>query len=497
MSRTLPETVAAVDLGSNSFHMIVARVVGADLEIVDRQKEMVRLAAGLDSKGRLSDEARARALACLERFGDLLEDLPPGAVRVIGTNTLRKAKGTGDFLERVEAALGHNVEIVSGFEEARLIYLGVAHDIDDQDRRLVVDIGGGSTETIVGEGFDPLEAHSLHMGCVSWSQRFFKDGRISAKRMRTAQLIAGVELEPIARQLRSLGWTRAIGASGTVTAIQSTLEAEGLSHGGITVGGLATLRQRLIELGHVDRLDSLVGLKPARAPVFPGGVAILSAIFDSLRIDRMDVAGAALREGALHDLLGRHRREDVRERTIRRFCERYAVDLGHASRVERTALSLLEEAGDWDLDRTQASQALRWAARLHEIGLVVSHSSYHKHGAYLIEHSDMPGFSRTGQLLLSTLVFQHRRRIRLELFDRLPPRWRDFARRLVMLLRLAVLLNRARRSKEAPRVALTLNGARLKLRFEEGWLERHPLTAADLEQEQRMLEPVGWTLSFA
>ncbi len=484
-----------MDLGSNSFHMLIARVVQGELHILDRMRETVRLAAGLDDDKRITNEARERALACLARFGQRIADLPEGAVRAVGTNTLRRAHNARGFLRKARAALGHPIEVLPGREEARLIYLGVAHDIsDDAGRRLVVDIGGGSTECIVGERFEPLLTDSLHMGCVSFSEEFFKGGVIDRDRFRAAEIGARLELQTIERSYRAEGWNEAVGSSGTINAIAEILRLSNWTKSGITREGLRRLRKTMVAAGHVTKLE-LPGLTPERRPVLPGGVAILGAIFDSLGVEVMRTSSFALREGLLYDLLGRIRHEDVRDRTIRRFSEVYHVDHEQAARVERTALRCLGDVAQaWDIDEETARRFLVWAARLHEIGLAISYSGHHKHGAYLIEHSDMPGFGQGDQALLATLVRMHRRKLDKSLF-REPPTFRTrLALRLVVLLRLTVLLNHSRRPDAVPRLELEAQDNSLEVTFPKGWLEDQSLARADLEAEAEALRAVGFEL---
>lgn len=489
------EVLAAVDLGSNSFHMLIARVVQGELHILDRMRETVRLAAGLDENKRITKEARDRALLCLQRFGQRVAELPQGSVRAVGTNTLRRAANARGFLRRAREALGHPIEVLPGREEARLIYLGVAHDIsDDAGRRLVVDIGGGSTECILGERFEPLLTDSLHMGCVSFSNEFFPGGSLDRERFRAAEIGARLEMQSIERSYRAEGWDEAVGSSGTINAIAEILRLSGWEKGSVTRDGLRRLRKAMVAAGHVSRLE-LPGLAPDRVPVLAGGVAILTAIFDSLGVEEMRTSSFALREGLLYDLLGRIRHEDVRDRTIRRFGEVYHVDHEQSTRVERTALRLLQQVAEaWALDEELAKRFLVWAARLHEIGLAISYSGYHKHGAYLIEHSDMPGFSREDQALLATLVRLHRRKLDKALF-REPPTFRTrLALRLVVLLRLSVLLNHSRRPEAVPNVRLEGEDNRLLVHFPKGWLEDHSLARADLEAETEALLAVGFEL---
>ena len=489
------DTYGAVDLGSNSFHMFVVRVAQNDLDIVDRLRERVRLAADLDSNNHLTEEGEARALASLERIGERLRDLPPQQVRAVGTNTLRRAHDSAAFLRRASKALGHQIEVISGLEEARLIYLGVSHSLPDSpERRLVIDIGGGSTECIVGERFEPLELTSLYMGCVSYSMRFFPQGEINEKNMFRAETAARIELETIERKLKDLGWDMAFGSSGTIIAIADILRNNEWSDQGITGKGLRKLRKTLLRTGSTEEL-ALPGLKADRAPVLPGGLAILNAVFDSLELEQMGPTTGALREGILYDLLGRIRHEDVRDRTIQGLAERYHIDRAQAARVEATALNCLNQVGDaWELGGEEFRQILTWATRLHEVGLTVSYSGYHKHGAYLLGHSDLPGFSNDEQQLLASLVGSHRRRLSGEPFEELRSVSPDQALRLCVLLRLAVLVNRGRSPRPLPRFELQPEKNKLAITFPEGWLEGHPLAHADLEEEKSCLKKVGFQL---
>jgi exopolyphosphatase / guanosine-5'-triphosphate,3'-diphosphate pyrophosphatase len=494
-----PSMAAAVDLGSNSFHMVIARVEEHDLRIMDRIKEPVQLAGGFDGKKNLTEEAQGRALACLERFGQRLREMPPQYVRAVGTNTLRKAKNARDLLARARKALGHPIEVISGREEARLIYLGVSHTISDAPgRRLVVDIGGGSTECILGEGFDAIQADSLHMGCVGYSLRFFEGGKLRREAFREAQIAARLELQTIERRYRAFGWESCIGSSGTIEAIADILRAAGWSEPGvITKQGLRKLRKTMVAAGAVSKLE-LPTLSPNRAGVLPGGLAILLGAFESFGIESMKPCSGALREGVIYDLLGRIRHEDVRDRTIRRFVERYGVDLEQAARVERTAVYLLKQAAKpWQLDDPELRHLLEWAARLHEIGLAIAYTSYHKHGAYLIERSDMPGFSNDDQQALAALVRTHRRKTTRALFPEGIRYGVDAMQRLAALLRLAVLLNRSRSVRPLPTLALTASKDGLKLEFPAGWLDEHPLSRADLEEERPYMRPLGIDLAFA
>ena len=494
-------SLAAVDLGSNSFHMVVARRVDNEIRMVDRMRERVQLAAGLDGNQMLTEEAQERALLCLARMGQRLRDLAPARVRAVGTNTLRKARNAPEFLERAHEALGHPIEIIAGREEARLIYLGVAHFLpDDETRSLVVDIGGGSTECIVGEGSHVLEADSLHMGCVSYSLRFFPEGELRRKHLRAAELAARLELRTLERRFRSLGWDVAYGASGTINAVSSVLKQSGWTEGEITPNGLRQLRKAVLAAGHRDQLSSLPGLKSERAAVLPGGVAILQALFESLGIKELRPSRTALREGVLLDLDGRVQQKDVRENTIRRLMLQFRVDLDQAERVERTASYLLGRVAEaWGIDDPEAKHLLRWAARLHEVGLVINYTSYHKHGAYLLEHAHMPGFSNDEKERLAALVRQHRRKLTSSDLSAYAPLKRSRYVHLGVLLRLAVLLNRGRSPRPLPYFGVTPDAepAGLLLEFPPEWLEEHPLSVEDLNVEQGLLQARGVSLRVA
>ncbi|MGH8269081.1 MAG: exopolyphosphatase, partial [Steroidobacteraceae bacterium] len=466
-ARPLPDVLAAVDLGSNSFHLVVARYTHGQLVIIDRLREMVRLASGVEENGRIDKEVAARALACLQRFGQRLRDMRADNVRVVGTNALRVAHRKQAFLERAREALGHPIEIISGMEEARLIYSGVAHTMPSEPgRRLVLDIGGGSTELIIGEGLMPLELESLQMGCVSLSERFFRDGKISAKRIAAARMAARLELEPVQAAFRRRGWDRSAGSSGTVRAIGEAIRELDPQAAAISPGGLERAIDYIVQAGHVRELK-LAALTEDRRPVFPGGIAILTEVAAGLGIKEMRIADGAMREGLLYDMVGRYTDEDARDRTARGMQHRYHVDFTQAERVEATALEFLSQARDaWKLQGDPpADLVLQWAVRLHEIGLDVSHSGYHRHGAYLLENADMPGFSREEQRLLARMVGAHRRKLALEGLDELVPPWDRNAVPLIVILRLAVLLHRGRSPTALPPIVISAASKSLELLF--------------------------------
>lgn len=493
------ESVAAVDLGSNSFHMVVARVVDdTHFHVVDRLRERVALAAGFDESKALTEKTLERALACLERFGQRLREIHADRVRAVGTSAMRQAANAKAFVERAQVALGHHIEIIGGSEEARLIYLGVSHTLaDDRGRRFVIDIGGGSTELILGERFEPLRIDSLNMGCVTYSLRFFPEGKIRADDFRRAEIAARLKLEPIERRYGEAGWDSCVGSSGTVTAVDAILRAHGWSDRGLTLGGLRQLKKAMIAAGNLAKVAAIPGVQADRAPVLPGGVAILLALFEALGIEQMGVSGGSMREGLLYDLLGRIRHEDVRDTTIRQFCQRYNVDMAQAGRVERLAMHLFDQIREpWGLDPAVGQQLLGWAARLHEIGLSVSFSNFHKHGAYLVANSDMPGFSRADQELLAAMLLGQRKRLTREVFAGLPVGEFDQALRLTVILRVAIRLARSRSPQPQPPFAATARRNALELGFPADWLEAHPLTLADLAEEADKLKDTGIELKM-
>jgi exopolyphosphatase/guanosine-5'-triphosphate,3'-diphosphate pyrophosphatase len=492
----IPDVIAAVDLGSNSFHMIVARYSHGQLTVVDRLRETVRLGAGLDAQGRLDRNVIEMAISSLERFGQRLRDMKAESVRVVGTNALRRARRKGAFLDRARAALGHPIEVVSGIEEARLIYLGVAQTMPSEPgRRLVIDIGGGSTEIIIGEGVQAKRLESLYMGCVGMMTQFFEDGEITEKRMKRARLAAKLELEPVRNTFKQYGWDHAVGSSGTIRAAADALRARG--HHEVTLDGVEYLIEQVLRAGHVSKLR-FPEVSAERLPIFPGGLAILAEVLANLEIRALRPAEGALREGILYDLVGRLTDEDARVRSVRAMQARYHVDLAQAERVETTALAFLGQVRDeWDLQDPFAELVLSWAARLHEIGLDVSHSHYHKHGAYLLEHADMPGFPQEEQKVLALIVGNHRRKFRADALQELNPPWHTKAEFLIVLLRLSVLLHRGRSSTALPHIELRPKGRSMEIVFPRGWLDDHPLTTADLEGEIDALKSVGFKLKIA
>lgn len=490
---TLPfDVLATVDLGSNSFRLQISRLVEDQFYTLDSLKETVRLGAGLGSDKVLDNDTQERALACLARFGERLRGFLPGQVRVVGTNTLRVARNAPAFIERAEALLGFPIEIIAGREEARLIYLGAAHSLPaTRERRLVVDIGGGSTEFIIGSQYRALETESLPLGCVSYSLRFFPEGKLGKSQFREATLAARTEVQRIRLTFRPEEWQLAVGTSGTARSLRDILEINDYTPADITLTGMEQLRQELIRRGHVKNL-SLNGLKADRAPVLPGGLAIMIAIFEELGIDKMTVAEGALRDGVLYDLLGRQREHDMRETTVVQFCRRYHADSAQVSRVMKLAEALYRRVCGEDLDQHWL-KLLLWSARLHEIGLTISHTAYHKHSAYILQNADMPGFSRRDQNAIGQIVLGHRGDM-----VKLLPYLADHALwQAIVCLRLAVLFYRSRHDTPLPEALdLQLRSHGFALTLERAWLTSSPLTASALRQEVEQWKRIGYTLEL-
>lgn len=492
------DLLAAVDLGSNSFHMVVSRYVLGQLRTVDRLRETVRLAEGLDGKGGLNPAVRQRAFDCLSRFGQRVRDIPPQRVRAIATNTVRRLKEPQAFLMPAESALGHAIEVVAGREEARLIYLGVAHAQPPKHGhlRLVMDIGGGSTECIIGSGFDAIERESLQLGCVASTRRFFGNGKLSRKRWRDALAEVTAEFQQFSVAYRALGWDEVLGSSGTIKAIGEICAAMKLTKGAVTAEALPLVRDKLLQADRIDAID-LPGLSSDRRPVIAGGILVLEAAFAALGLQRMMVSKAAMREGVLYDMLGRGGAHDPRDASVAALMERYGIDRAQAARVESTATRLFDQVADnWQLEDDDRLMLAR-AARLHELGLAIAHSQYHVHGAYVTEYSDISGFSRQQQQFLAALVRTHRRGIPKSAFDALPDRLLAPARRSAALLRLAVLLHRAHEADPIPTLDARADGNALTLSLSKRWLEARPLLKADLDGEPEDMADLGITLDFS
>ncbi|MFM4825527.1 exopolyphosphatase [Aeromonas bivalvium] len=487
---------AAVDLGSNSFHMVIARLTDGRMQIIDRIKERVRLAEGMDEGRNMSPQAMARGLDCLALFAERLTNIKPDQIRIAGTYTLRRASNARDFVREAAKVLNHPIEIISGQEEARLIYQGVAHTQHLEGRVLVVDIGGGSTELIIGEGFSPLALTSRKMGCVSFTQQFFPAGRLGPSQFEAAVLAARHQLDPVREQYRTLGWQSCLGSSGSIRTVHDVLVQEGLTEGGITREALARLSGRI--LGHKKvsalRFD---GLPSERQEVFVAAVAILTALFDALPIERMDYSDGALREGLLYEFEERLQHHDIRERTALALASHYRIDGRQAARVEASALALFDLlAPDWQLEADPYRAILRWAAQLHEIGLAINYGGIHRHSAYILANTDLPGFNQDDQSLLAALVRFHRKSLKLGDLPPLPNHDQQAVLRCIRILRLAVAANHRRLDGLLPPWQARARGEGLTLTLPAPWCEENRLLMQNLEKEQAYCAEQGWRLDF-
>ena len=479
------ELLAAIDMGSNSFHLAIARVDHGEVKKVASMSEKVQLAAGLDENKNLTEAAQQRGLACLSRFVGRLGSVQPNRLRIVATNALRQAKNGHEFIQKAAEILPKHIEIIAGREEARLIYLGVSHTMVNSGRRLVIDIGGGSTELIIGEEFEPIHTESLQMGCVAFTKAFFVDGEINQKSFDKAVVAARKELSGIANTYKEAGWDTVVGSSGTIKACRQITVNMGWSNEKeeLTRDGLDKLKEKLLKYKHVAEME-FDGLKEDRRAVLPAGIAILYAIFDVLELDKLVYSDGALREGVMYDLLGLFQHEDIRDRSVQALMGRYNADPKQAERVVNMAQHLFDGVADSLKLTTEDSDLLRRAAYLHEIGLAISHAGYHRHGAYLLQHSDIAGFSQIDQNHLSHLVAHHRRKLRSDARVDVMKVGGNKLVYLCLLLRLAVLLNHSRSDQMLPAIELTVGNAQQWQLSVSGNAAQWPLLVADLHDEQ-------------
>ncbi|ADI92172.1 exopolyphosphatase [Acinetobacter oleivorans] len=483
------ELLAAIDMGSNSFHLAIARVDHGEVKKVASMSEKVQLAAGLDENKNLTEAAQQRGLACLARFVGRLSSVQPNRLRIVATNALRQAKNGHEFIQKAAEILPKPIEIIAGREEARLIYLGVSHTMANGGRRLVVDIGGGSTEFIIGEEFEPIYTESLQMGCVAYTTAYFSDGEITQKAFDKAVVAARKELSAIATTYKMEGWDTVVGSSGTIKACRQIMVNMGLSdeQENVTREGLYKLKDKLLKFKNVSEID-FEGLREDRRAVLPAGLAILYAVFEVLEIDRLAYSDGALREGVMYDLLGRFKHEDIRDRSVQALMGRYNADPKQAERVVNTAQQLFDGVAKSLNLTSEDSDLLRRSAYLHEIGLAISHGGYHRHGAYLLQHSDIPGFSQIDQNHLSHLVAHHRRKLRNDVKNEILKAGGHKLLYLSLLLRLAVLLNHSRSDQMLPAIELTIiNDQQWQLSV-SGDAKQWPLLVADLHDEQEQFK---------
>lgn len=493
---TAENTFAAIDLGSNSFHMAVAGATSTHLQMIDKLRRPVRLGSGLDDKNNITPETMSRALKCLELFQHRLRGVPPSQVRGVGTNTLRRARNALEFNERAESILGAPIDIISGREEARLIYTGIVYGRHDNRKRLVIDIGGGSTELIIGTGINPVIMESVNMGCVSATQKWFSNNDSISKQFEKAIRKSQLELRAISSQYRSAGWDVCIGSSGTIKAVERMLIALGYSKQGISAEALEDTRKHLLKKGP-DALSSISSISDDRRAVILGGLAVLIATFRSLQIDFMNVSHSALREGVIVDLAGKKLNEHVRFNAIADMQRRFQIDKEQAARVNATADAIFDAVSRaWGLDDEWHRPALHYACALHEIGLSVAHVQYHKHGDYLLSNADMLGFSRNDQNMLAGLVRYHRRKVATGIVNRLSASHRDKFCHLLVILRLAVLFHRTRAISAAPPLTISVTPTSLIITLPEQWLAENPLTYADLINEIEPVKSAGFTLAI-
>lgn len=487
---------AAVDLGSNSFHMVIARLTEGRMQIIDRIKERVRLAEGMDEQRRMSPEAMARGLDCLALFAERLTNIKPDQIRIAGTYTLRRASNARDFVREAAKVLNHPIEIISGQEEARLIYQGVAHTQHIEGQVLVVDIGGGSTELIIGEGFEHKALTSRKMGCVSFTQSFFGNGKLGEKAFNAAVLEAQHQLAPIINQYRKLGWQSCLGSSGSIRTVRDVLQGEEWTDGAITLAGLERLKEEMLKHKRVDQFK-LAGLTEERQGVFAAAVAILLGLFTSLPIERMEYSDGALREGLLYEFEERLQHHDIRERTALALSTHYRIDKRQATRVERSVLSLFDAlSGPWEMPEEPYRAILGWAARLHEIGLAINYSGIHKHSAYILQNTDLPGFNQDDQALLAALVRFHRKGLKLSELPALPNHDEQTVLRCIRILRLAVAAHHRRQDNLLPEWNVQAAGDQLVVTLPLDWCDENKLLMQNLEKEHRYCHEQGWPLLF-
>ncbi|MGI9889942.1 guanosine-5'-triphosphate,3'-diphosphate diphosphatase [Vibrio chagasii] len=495
MSQTVsPPLYAAIDLGSNSFHMLVVRHIDGSVQTMAKIKRKVRLAAGLDENNALSTEAMQRGWDCLSLFAERLQDIPKENIRIVGTATLRTAINVDIFLEKANQILGYDINVISGEEEAATIYKGVAHTSGGSGRRLVVDIGGASTEMIIGEGFSAKALTSLKMGCVTWLERHFKDRQLTATNFNNAIEAAKSTLAPILDSYTDIGWDVCVGASGTVQALQEIMLAQGMDEV-ITHAKLKRLQKQAMITERLEELE-IEGLTLERALVFPSGLSILIAIFELLEIDSMTLAGGALREGLAYEMVDELRQDDIRARTIKSVQSRYQMDVSYGEQVAVVAQTLLDQAGgDAWVSEPQASVLLQTAAKLHEIGLTIDFKKGGEHSAYLLQNLDLPGFTRAQKHYLGELTRRYR-----EQLTSLPEQHAvsgTSSKRILRILRLAILLTHRRNTELEPEFTLTADDNNLILTLSKQWLADNPLTAAELEIESNRQTDIGWPLTIA
>lgn len=487
--------IAVLDVGSNSFHLVVARIISGAVQILHKTKIKVRLADGLDKNNNLSQESIDRGVQALEVIKTSLAGFEPNSVRIVATYTLRKAKNANRFIEAAKQIFPYPVEIIAGQEEARLIFNGVAHTESLDDKTLVIDIGGGSTEFIIGEKLEPMLLRSLDMGCVSYSQQFFNNPIIKEKHFAKAITAAQQQLELIEDKYINIGWQNALGTSGTIESL--VLQAgEGLEAHDLSLAQLENIKRKIIAAGSLDNL-ALPYVSEDRKQVFPAGLAILIAIFRSFKITSLNYAQAALREGVIYEMESSLSKTNIKERAAQSIATRYDVDTKQAKLVLDTSFALFEQAKEqWHLNEQRLKPILGWAALLHEVGLHINSRGVQRHSAYILANAELPGFNSEQQTLVSTLTRFHRKKIKINELPQLTQFSHYEVLNCIVLLRLAVLLNIKRQQDFLPEYQFNVDKNRIHLSFPPGWLDDHPVIAADLDKEKEQIEKANVKLDF-
>ncbi|MFZ7266812.1 exopolyphosphatase [Avibacterium avium] len=493
--------IAAIDLGSNSFHMIIARIINGSIQVLSRLKQKVQLAEGLDENNVLSQEAIQRGVNCLALFAERLQGFPAENVNVVGTFTLRTAVNNEAFLRQAEQVFPYPINIISGQMEAKTIYAGVSHTQPETGRKFVVDIGGGSTEMIIGDDFHPLIAESRHMGCVSFAKKFFPQGEISAENFQRAEQSAVNKIEDLAFEYRKLGWQSVLGSSGTIKTVYQVIAANLDPNGIITAARLARLSEKVLQVSHFDDLH-LEGLNEDRADVFVPGLAILSAVFEVFGIEQMRYSDGALREGVMYSLEKNFQVSNIRQRTALALAEQFNLDMAQSERVYQSAQRLAAQYSAWQKSQLQDEMVdiLLWAARLHEVGIVINHKGLQKHSAYILQNMELPGFDKEQQRLLTTLVRYQINNIKQADFTKFSRYAEQDILALVRLLRLAILLNKSRQATVwSEKISLKIDRtlAQWTIQFEPSYLAHNPLVRNDLIAENKLLKELDLGLTFS
>lgn len=489
------EYYAAIDLGSNSFHMVIVRILAGSLQVVSKNKHKVRLAGGLNADNELSDEAIARGLDCIRNFAEKLQDIPPENVRVVATATLRLASNAQQFIKPAEQLLQHKIQVITGDEEAKQIYLGVAYTSANQGNTLVIDIGGASTEVIIGRDLQALHLVSMDMGCVTFMDRYFVGGELKQENFEAATLAATEIIASNVDAFQCFDWQQCLGASGTPQAVTQILVKQGINDA-IRLSYLYELRETCIKQKQVDDL-SIEGLPLTRQAIFPSGLAILIALFESLGIDNMQISGGALREGIIYGMLDNFQQVDRRQQGINQLISRFRIDKEQSLRAVQVADSLCQQmckqASFCDFDTKGLVLA---AAALHELGLHVGYKSYHEHGAYILDHVEITGFTSLQRMMIRDLVKLHRLDVTPFALSNYSNDLQVMLASCLRILRLSVILIGRRKNLAIPSVTLKLYGDAWELNMPRSLKTKHPLIHTELIHECWLQHKAGWSLSI-